>query len=40
MTLETLNHYYSDQNRPFNPEKEKDIKDFNFEVDALEDEHI
>ena len=40
MDLCTLNSHYSELNQPFEHESEKDIKDFNYEVDALEDEHM
>ena len=39
-SLQNLNLHYRVLCRPFDSGAEKDIKDFNYEVDALEDEHI
>lgn len=40
MDLCELNQHFAHLNWPFNYDQESEVKDFNYEVDALEDEHM
>lgn len=40
LTLRRINFYHMTLLAPFETSKDKEIQDFNYEVDALEDEHV
>lgn len=40
LTLKRINYYNMTLLAPFEVQKDKDIQDYNYEVDALEDEHV
>lgn len=40
LTLRRINFYHMTLLAPFDEQRDKEIQDFNYEVDALEDEHV
>lgn len=40
LPLKQLNEHFTTLCRPFAVDQDKEIQDFNYEVDALEDEHV
>jgi len=40
LTLKRINYFHMTLLEPFEQHKDKEIQDFNYEVDALEDEHV
>jgi hypothetical protein len=40
LTLKRINYYHMTLLAPFEISRDKEVQDFNFEVDALEDEHV